>query len=276
MRSSPKVPHTAKWLAARTNDDPMSVLRAMRFDTVGHDPLTGEPLNVVEQLNQTFTILVTLRAIEQLFELHPDAGGFRLASGPAAAEIESVKERLVAAEVFSATRPTSNQKLKKDQMRLASDPAEYRTSFSVPATLPVVSRSWKRFQELSLRRRSVAQMCNLYSITTNQAAISALFRVVNRYVGNLAPMPGVFPEYPAPVIRNAGGTEMTMMRWGMPPPPRPGAAGHQHPQHVLTALARLAQAGEPLPCPGQQLRRVRAGAEPGDEEKGRGVVRAQR
>jgi hypothetical protein len=35
--------------------------------------------------------------------------------------------------------------------------------------------------------------CNLYSITTNQAAIAALFRVVNRYVGNLAPMPGVFP-----------------------------------------------------------------------------------
>jgi hypothetical protein len=35
-------------------------------------------------------------------------------------------------------------------------------------------------------------MCNLYSITTNQAAIAALFRVINRYVGNLAPMPGVF------------------------------------------------------------------------------------
>ena len=40
------------------------------------------------------------------------------------------------------------------------------------------------------------------SITTNQAAILALFRVVNRYVGNLQPMPGVFPDYPAPVIRN--------------------------------------------------------------------------
>jgi hypothetical protein len=36
----------------------------------------------------------------------------------------------------------------------------------------------------------------------NQAAIAALFRVVNRYVGNLAPMSGVFPDYPAPVIRN--------------------------------------------------------------------------
>jgi putative SOS response-associated peptidase YedK len=66
-------------------------------------------------------------------------------------------------------------------------------------------------------------MCNLYSITTNQAAIIALFRVVNRYVGNLPPMPGVFPDYPAPVVRNAGTErELTMMRWGMPPPPRTG------------------------------------------------------
>jgi putative SOS response-associated peptidase YedK len=46
---------------------------------------------------------------------------------------------------------------------------------------------------------------------------------MNRYVGNLAPMPGVFPDYPAPVVRNAGSErEMIMMRWGMPPPPRAG------------------------------------------------------
>jgi putative SOS response-associated peptidase YedK len=64
-------------------------------------------------------------------------------------------------------------------------------------------------------------MCNLYSITTNQAAIIALFRVINRYVGNLPPMPGVFPDYPAPVIRNTDtGRELAMMRWGMPPPPK--------------------------------------------------------
>src|SRR6201996_8234288 len=68
-------------------------------------------------------------------------------------------------------------------------------------------------------------MCNLYSITTNQAAIIALFRVVNRYAGNLPPMPGVFPDYPAPVIRNTEtGTELTTMRWGMPPPPHAGGA----------------------------------------------------
>jgi len=66
-------------------------------------------------------------------------------------------------------------------------------------------------------------VCNLYSITTNQAAIIALFRVMNRYVGNLPPMPGVFPDFPAPVVRNTDhGTELIPMRWGMPPPLRSG------------------------------------------------------
>ena len=66
-------------------------------------------------------------------------------------------------------------------------------------------------------------MCNLYSITTNREAIRKLFRKVSRYVGNLAPMPGVFPDYPAPVIRNVGEeAELVMMRWGTPPPPRTG------------------------------------------------------
>ena len=66
--------------------------------------------------------------------------------------------------------------------------------------------------------------CVLYSIATNQAVILALFRVINRYVGNLPQMPGVFPDYPAPVVRNAGDErEMVTMRWGMPPPKLGGA-----------------------------------------------------
>ena len=57
-------------------------------------------------------------------------------------------------------------------------------------------------------------MCNLYSITTNQAAISALFRVVNRYVGNLAPMPGVFPDYKAPIVRTEPRAASSQLRGG--------------------------------------------------------------
>src|SRR5258705_7988959 len=53
------------------------------------------------------------------------------------------------------------------------------------------------------------------------------------------------------------------------------AASHEYPQHLVAALARLAETRKPLPGPVQQLRRVRAGAEPRDKEKGRCVVRVQ-
>ena len=98
-------------------------------------------------------------------------------------------------------------------------------------------------------------MCNLYSITTNQEAICVLFRVVNRYVGNLAPMPGVFPDYPAPAVRNTdSGTRIGDHAVGhAAATAHRRTAGHQHPQHVIAALARLAEAREPLPCAVQQF-----------------------
>jgi hypothetical protein len=53
----------------------------------------------------------------------------------------------------------------------------------------------------------------------------AVLRAVNHNVGNLPPMPGVFPDYPAPVVRNAGADrELVTMRWGMPPPPKFGGS----------------------------------------------------
>jgi putative SOS response-associated peptidase YedK len=85
-------------------------------------------------------------------------------------------------------------------------------------------------------------MCNLYSITTNQAAIAALFRVVNRYVDNLPAMPGIFPDYPAPVVRNrADGRKMQADAMGHAAATKNRrSARDQHPQHVIAALARLA------------------------------------
>jgi putative SOS response-associated peptidase YedK len=62
-------------------------------------------------------------------------------------------------------------------------------------------------------------MCNLYSMTTNQKAIRDLFKVTRDNAGNLPPLPGIFPDYPAPVVRTVGAErELVMMRWGMPPP----------------------------------------------------------
>jgi putative SOS response-associated peptidase YedK len=69
-------------------------------------------------------------------------------------------------------------------------------------------------------------MCNLYSMTKNQAAIIALVRALRDTTGNLPSLPGIFPDYMAPVVRNApdGVRELTMARWGMPGPPQFGGA----------------------------------------------------
>ncbi|HQT86267.1 MULTISPECIES: SOS response-associated peptidase [Acidiphilium] len=62
-------------------------------------------------------------------------------------------------------------------------------------------------------------MCNLYSITKGQAAIRELTRAMRDTTGNLPPLPGVFPDYAAPIVRNhQGERELTMARWGMPSP----------------------------------------------------------
>ena len=44
-----------------------------------------------------------------------------------------------------------------------------------------------------------------------------MFGVTTDRVGNLAPMPSVFPDYPAPIVRNGGlDRELVLARWGMP------------------------------------------------------------
>jgi putative SOS response-associated peptidase YedK len=62
-------------------------------------------------------------------------------------------------------------------------------------------------------------MCNLYSLTKGQQAIRQLAEVMTDETGNLPPLPGIFPDYPAPIVRNRSeGRELAMARWGMPSP----------------------------------------------------------
>src|ERR1700691_384895 len=63
-------------------------------------------------------------------------------------------------------------------------------------------------------------MCNLYSITKGQQAIRDLAGAMRDLTGNLPMLPGVFPDYLAPIVRTAvdGVRELTKARWGMPSP----------------------------------------------------------
>jgi putative SOS response-associated peptidase YedK len=69
-------------------------------------------------------------------------------------------------------------------------------------------------------------MCNLYSVTRSQEAMRRLFRVKRDLTGNLPNLPAIYPDMMAPVVRTArdGERELTMMRWGFPPPPKLGTA----------------------------------------------------
>ncbi len=99
--------------------DGVEVLRQMKFTEMAWHPIDDRPLNLIEQLNQTWTYLVTLKALTFLFERHPAAGGFRLNLGTArGTDIESVAPRVVAAEVFAAVHPSNTRKLVKDLKRL--------------------------------------------------------------------------------------------------------------------------------------------------------------
>jgi putative SOS response-associated peptidase YedK len=67
-------------------------------------------------------------------------------------------------------------------------------------------------------------MCNLYSVTKGQQAIRELVKATRDLTGNLPPLPAIFPDKLAPVVRTAadGARELVMMRWGFPPPTFPG------------------------------------------------------
>lgn len=62
-------------------------------------------------------------------------------------------------------------------------------------------------------------MCNLYSSLKSQEAMRRLFAVGTDSLGNQPPLPGIYPDYAAPIVRDgADGRELVAARWGMPSP----------------------------------------------------------
>jgi putative SOS response-associated peptidase YedK len=66
-------------------------------------------------------------------------------------------------------------------------------------------------------------VCNLYSSYTTQEAMRRAFEVARDNAGNVPPLPAIFPDQMAPVVRMVDGErKLIQMRWGFPPPPKVG------------------------------------------------------
>ncbi len=106
----------------KLSSEPLEALYRFKFNKFGYRPLDKRCLNLIEQLNQTFTILTTLAAVRHLFKDFLLNGGLRLNLGPTRGwDIESIVGDDLNAEVFAAVKPSNGGKLKKDIDKLYKD-----------------------------------------------------------------------------------------------------------------------------------------------------------
>ena len=108
----------------------LQALWSMKFSPIGCDPLNAEmPLNLIEQINQTFTYLASAKAAKQLLALHPGLAPFAVNLGTSpGSDIESACGSL-AAEVFAAVNTSNNRKLVKDRAKVSRTNARFKYVF---------------------------------------------------------------------------------------------------------------------------------------------------
>ncbi|HUE44938.1 MAG TPA: SOS response-associated peptidase [Aestuariivirgaceae bacterium] len=68
-------------------------------------------------------------------------------------------------------------------------------------------------------------MCNLYSLTKTREELVNLFAITRDTMGEMSGIAEIYPDTLAPVVRmdEQGGRELSVMRWGFPPPPKTGS-----------------------------------------------------
>ena len=71
-------------------------------------------------------------------------------------------------------------------------------------------------------KRRAVPICNLYPLARSEEEITRLAGAMRDLTGNLPPLPGIYPDTLAPIVRTTedGVRELAMLRWGFPPPPK--------------------------------------------------------
>ena len=113
------------------NKEAMDLLYRMKFEAIGCDPLNSQRrLNLIEQLNQTFTYMASLKAARYLFANYNDLKSLTLNLGTRSGwDIETNDDGGVIAEVFAAVSRKNNRKLEKDIKKVSEATARRKFVF---------------------------------------------------------------------------------------------------------------------------------------------------
>ena len=108
--------------------DALQFFASIKFVSLGKDPLTGEALNLIEQINQTYSDLVVVAAAHDLIDRYPEKS-FKLQLGSSSGFDVQSTDGEVAAECFAVTSVSSNDKMNKDCKKLMDSGAEHKYIF---------------------------------------------------------------------------------------------------------------------------------------------------
>ena len=136
--------------------DSKEALANLKFDKTALDPLSGEPINFIEMLNQAYSDLVVLKAVEDLMSRY-EGKAFELNMGALTGfDIVSTDESVVA-ECFTTVTAYNNQKIKKDSeklMQLSDDVDRYIYFYSredADAKLNTTFENYKAIKYVRIR-----------------------------------------------------------------------------------------------------------------------------
>ena len=108
--------------------DALQFFASIKFVPIGKDPLTGVPLNLIEQINQTYSNLVVLAAAHDLIDRYPGKS-FDLQLGASSGfDVQSTDGEVVA-ECFAVTSVSSNDKMNKDCKKLMNSGVAHKYIF---------------------------------------------------------------------------------------------------------------------------------------------------
>lgn len=113
------------------NKEAVDLLYRMKFEAIGYDPLNSQrSLNLIEQLNQTFTYIASLKAAQFLLTNYNGLKSLTLNLGNRPGwDIETNDDGGVIAEVFAAVSPKNNRKLERDIKKVSEATARRKFVF---------------------------------------------------------------------------------------------------------------------------------------------------